>query len=381
MSDARIVVGIPSYNNARHARRAIESLLVQTHPNIAFVGCDDGSSDGTAEILEEYAARDPRFTFQRNSERLGMVRNWCRVFERARELHPSMEYFAWGSDHDVWHPAWARTLATELDAHPEAVLAYPLALGVWDDDSQRRVTRPFETAGESSIMRRLHHSWRRMAAGTMVYGLFRAGDLEACGVYRMILLPDRLLISELAVRGEFRQVQSVLWHRRLREGVVKLNARQRAAFFPGRRAPLYMRMPWALQHTAVLAWQLGVRPRGAQTNVSRLLGLRIALAYLRVGITIEVPRALLRNRLRLKRWVVPRFRKLRKRTAKQLGLTRARELPAAPIKVPKPDKPEKAVKLAKAAKASKPAKAKKGTKPAKSKRPKQSKTGVQAGRP
>ena len=53
--------------------------------------------------------------------------NWRHCYRATRERHPRARYFAWASDHDVWEPLWAARLAAELDAHPEAVLAYPLA--------------------------------------------------------------------------------------------------------------------------------------------------------------------------------------------------------------------------------------------------------------
>jgi glycosyltransferase involved in cell wall biosynthesis len=304
---ARVVVGVPLYNNERHARRALESLLVQTHPAIAFVACDDGSTDATAEIAAEYAALDPRLTVERNERRLGMIGNWRRVFELARERHPEAQYFAWGSDHDVWHPHWARTLATELDAHPEAVLAYPLNQGITDDGETRRDAWRFDTAGETALVPRLDRTWRGMAAGSMVYGLFRADALAAAGVYREVLLPDRLLLSEVALAGEFRQVPAVLWGRRLRAGAVDLNARQRSAFFPGRRVPWYTHLPWYLQHSAVLAWELAIR--GARpAGIGRVKGLRLTARYLRIGFAIETPRAWRRLKLRLRRRFLPSLR-------------------------------------------------------------------------
>jgi hypothetical protein len=80
-----------------------------------------------------------------------------------------------------------------------------------------------------------------------------------------VLVPDRLLLSELALRGDLIQADEVLWHRRFR-GLAELE-RQRRAFFPD-GVPRYAAVPWWLQHSALLArdaliWRLDPPERGA----------------------------------------------------------------------------------------------------------------------
>ena len=51
---------IPAYNTVQYIYRAIESSLSQTYPNIEVIVVDDGSTDNTLKIAQEYAARDDR---------------------------------------------------------------------------------------------------------------------------------------------------------------------------------------------------------------------------------------------------------------------------------------------------------------------------------
>ncbi|HYI14557.1 MAG TPA: glycosyltransferase [Thermomicrobiales bacterium] len=55
-----MTVLMPVYNGERYIREAIDSILVQTHPHFEFLIINDGSTDSTPAILDDYAARDPR---------------------------------------------------------------------------------------------------------------------------------------------------------------------------------------------------------------------------------------------------------------------------------------------------------------------------------
>ena len=51
---------IPVYNTEKYLRRCLDSVCSQTLKDIEIICVDDGSTDGSAAILAEYAARDPR---------------------------------------------------------------------------------------------------------------------------------------------------------------------------------------------------------------------------------------------------------------------------------------------------------------------------------
>lgn len=56
----QVSVVVAVYNMRRHIRRCIESILTQSLREIELILVDDVSTDGTADILREYAGRDPR---------------------------------------------------------------------------------------------------------------------------------------------------------------------------------------------------------------------------------------------------------------------------------------------------------------------------------
>jgi glycosyltransferase involved in cell wall biosynthesis len=286
----RVVIGLALYEGGEHMREAIETLIAQTYTDFAIVACDDSISDEPGDYVRQVAGRDPRFHYARNPSRLGMTGNWRRCFEVGRELHPEAVYFAWASDHDVWHPRWLEALVAELDAHPEAVLAYPMNVRIDAHDAPILTSWRFDTAGQGDIAQRLALAAHGMFAGDMVYGLFRVDAQERAGVFRSVLLPDRLLLSELAVHGEFRQVPEVLWHRRF-SGIASIS-RQRASFWPC-GTPLVGYAPWWLLHPAVLAYDLVILGRG-RPKLGRCASVPVVAGFVVVDLRFEVLRKLRR---------------------------------------------------------------------------------------
>jgi glycosyltransferase involved in cell wall biosynthesis len=57
MKPATYAVSTPARNEEVNLRRLGEALAAQTHPPVAWVVVDDGSTDGTAAVLAEFAAR------------------------------------------------------------------------------------------------------------------------------------------------------------------------------------------------------------------------------------------------------------------------------------------------------------------------------------
>lgn len=53
----RFSVLVPTFNRCALVRQTIESVLAQTHPDVELIVIDDGSTDGTAELLAGYGTR------------------------------------------------------------------------------------------------------------------------------------------------------------------------------------------------------------------------------------------------------------------------------------------------------------------------------------
>ena len=66
---SKVSVIIPSHNRARTIRRAIDSVLAQLDIDFELIVVDDGSNDGTCDIVS--TINDSRITLIKNAQRLG----------------------------------------------------------------------------------------------------------------------------------------------------------------------------------------------------------------------------------------------------------------------------------------------------------------------
>jgi len=250
-----VVLGVPVYGSGDHLEEALASLVAQTSDELALVFCDDGPGGERAELASA-AAGDERISYRLNGRRLGLAGNWRETFRLAGELHPGAQFFGWASDHDVLDAHWVELLHRALEQHPRAVLAYGRTRAFDVDGRFLREVGGFETNGVTDRRERLVRTIHRVPAGDMVYGLFRREALARAGVIRDVMLPDRLLLTELTAHGEFVFVPSALRYRRVTAPMSM--RRQRASIFPD-AVPVHARLPWWITHTAVVRRSFGAR--------------------------------------------------------------------------------------------------------------------------
>jgi glycosyltransferase involved in cell wall biosynthesis len=294
---ARAVFGLPMYRSETLVGDVLETLLGQDFADFAIVAIDDGSEDGTLEVARRYAARDSRMTVESNPKRLGMISTWNRVLERARELHPEFEFFAFTSDNDAREPTWLSSLIRLLEQYPSAALAYS-RFGVVKDGT--RIPAPekwlFDTRDMADPVER-HRAFEGTYAGALMYGLHRRSTLDEAGVVPSVLFSDILFLSHLALFGTFVQHPDVLWYRGERR-TGSNRRRQRAALF-GTRPPLTTFLPVSIQHGGWLARSMvlgNLRP----DSIGRGQAVAIAARYWARWI----------SRLYLEPWTAPQRRRL-----------------------------------------------------------------------
>jgi hypothetical protein len=106
-----VSIALCTYNGARYLQQQLESIADQTLLPGELVACDDGSSDETVRILEEFSEKAPfPVHIHINDSNLGVARN----FEKCISLC-SGEFIALCDQDDTWKPDKLEKLAEALN--------------------------------------------------------------------------------------------------------------------------------------------------------------------------------------------------------------------------------------------------------------------------
>ena len=113
-----ISVVVPAYNEERYIAEALDAVLAQTRPPLEVIVVDDGSTDGTREVVGRYEDR-VRLIEQENR---GCPGAFDTGFREA-----SGEFVALCPADDVWEPRKLEWQQDELAAHPEVDVIFGAA--------------------------------------------------------------------------------------------------------------------------------------------------------------------------------------------------------------------------------------------------------------
>ncbi|WES64839.1 glycosyltransferase family 2 protein [Microbacter sp. GSS18] len=203
---------VPTYNGAETVGRTLESLAAQTWPALEILIGDDGSTDATPQIIEDFAAERDDVRIVRRSANLGWLGNSNDLMSRATG---TFSFFAFHDD--VVDPTYVERLADALIADESAILSFS-DMTVTDVDGTVE-TRAFdELEGMSSaadrgiVMARRPYDW-----WVPNRGLFRTSAYERTGgIHRNRsgeYSADWTWLLHLSLLGGFVRVPEVLCHK------------------------------------------------------------------------------------------------------------------------------------------------------------------------
>lgn len=204
-----VSLGLPVYNGANYLREALDSILAQTYRNWEVVLSDNGSTDGTADICAEYAARDGRIRYYRHAVNMGASRNFNFTFALARG-----PLFRWTAHDDVAAPDLLERCVAGLLAHPGAVLCHPRTRvigpageAILDYDVRLRTDSPRPEERYHDLVCLDHSCFA-------IFGLMWSSVLRRTPLLGAFVGSDRNLLAELALHGPFHEIPEFLFYRR-----------------------------------------------------------------------------------------------------------------------------------------------------------------------
>ena len=205
----RISIGMPVYNEGCFIRKSLDAILCQTVKDFELIISDNASTDGTADIYREYAARDHRIHYYRSETNIGSMANFNRTFELSNS-----EYFFWASGHDLRHRTFISQCVEILENDESVVLCYPQSKWLKYDDTLGEVIHSHvETRGLGRFLKFNVVLWG-LQYGYPIYGIMRSSALKKTGLIGTTIGADIVLLAELSFYGAFAEVSEPLLHMR-----------------------------------------------------------------------------------------------------------------------------------------------------------------------
>ncbi len=156
---ATVTIGVPVYNGASLIAECLECLCNQTFKDIEIVVSDNASTDETGDIVQQYAARDPRIRYIRQTENIGMMKNFKAALDAARS-----PFFTFRCHDDLSSNNYIEALLARMMGDPEARLAAPKVETRRKDGTARYHLPPAGGADSklsqiNNLLRQSHQAW------------------------------------------------------------------------------------------------------------------------------------------------------------------------------------------------------------------------------
>lgn len=198
-----VSIVIPAYNHARFLGQAIESVLAQTHPGVEVIVLDDGSTDGTRQLLANYGGRFRWETQPNMGQAATLNKGWGMA---------AGDLLGYLSADDYLHPGAVARAVNCLERHGDAVACYPDFAQVDEDSRTLRTIRTPEFSYDDMVLRGV------CAPGPGTF--FRRAAYARTGDWNPALrrIPDFEYWLRLGLLGRFQRIAEVLAYYRVHEG-------------------------------------------------------------------------------------------------------------------------------------------------------------------
>lgn len=218
----KVSIIMPLFNDEEYVSAAIESCLAQTQREIEIVCVDDDSTDGTARIVAEYAAKDPRVRLIRQPKN-GSAFQARRVGIAAA----SAPYVLFLDGDDALAPETARLALDKAVETGADVVGFGVELIVPDGGTPRKLEAALQPVHDELVAPEIipalfpvggptnGHLWRYLFATSLLRSAY-AGFAEDTAFYRANDLPISFLA--LSAASKYVSVRARLYRYHFRRG-------------------------------------------------------------------------------------------------------------------------------------------------------------------
>lgn len=214
-----VSIAIITYNQRGFLRECIESCLEQDYAKTEIVVADDGSTDGTQDMLQEYAKKYPgRFVLRLSEKNYGITKN-----SNLAHFACSGKYIAWMGGDDLMLPGKISAQVEFMERNNECTICYH-DLIVFDSDTGCCINLFSEKnqPKEGDVIDIIKYGCFNGACATLI----RKSKAPKNGFNELLPVASDWLywIECLAAGGEIRYINSIFGkYRRHQKNITKKN--------------------------------------------------------------------------------------------------------------------------------------------------------------
>lgn len=190
-----ISVVVPSYNHAPFVEKCLRSVIKQTLAPSQLIVIDDGSSDGSAKIIERTLKESP-FPCELIAR---ANKGLCATLNEGLERCGRGKYFAYLGSDDAWLPNFLQARVELLESRPRAVLGYGHAYIIDEQDRLLECTLDWARYVDGNVQKMLLRDSGPVSSTVM----YRQSVLERHRWNEKTKLEDYELYLRLSAEGDF----------------------------------------------------------------------------------------------------------------------------------------------------------------------------------
>jgi len=171
-----VTVITPAYNQGIFLRDTIESVLSQDYPNIELLVLNDGSTDDTEKILQEYTGRIKWETQKNMGQTATINKGWRQT---------NGEIITWLNSDDTYLPGAVKAGVDYLLAHPETGIVFADSVFTEADGTHLERTRPVPIFNYKNFVTGCENPISQPSSFIRREVLTKAGELDPTFYYFM----------------------------------------------------------------------------------------------------------------------------------------------------------------------------------------------------
>jgi len=226
LNQKKISVGLPVFNGEKFLRKKLNSIINQTHTNLELIISDNGSTDETQKICEEFMKKDNRIKYFHQEKNLGATKNYNFVLKKA-----TGEYFLWTAVDDIILPEFIEKNIVILESNNNIVCSTSQVkpYGEKTDYLSKKETDSFVGKLKKIVIRKFTPLQNYSTKGTYeernrmylklrghqqaFYGIYRTDQIRKCVVSEFVTGFDLATMLNALKYGDFFVLDEVLTYR------------------------------------------------------------------------------------------------------------------------------------------------------------------------